>query len=184
MILPTSPDVNGRSKTRKEMGMRETPYTDRRKRTRAFTLVEMLAVVVIIFILTVGIVMVGRMVKKKMQINATEGRIQIIVSALEQYRDSEGTSGDFDFPAGNGNIANALGMMYEVPLCKKILAQIPEDFAEDRDMDGVIDTIYDSWGKDAPIEYYHRGKGNFPTIQSAGPDRDFKTADDILSDRL
>jgi len=50
-----------------------------------------------------------------------------------------------------------------------------------RPMVGLQEAV-DAWGK--PVNYVSQGAGNFPRLQSAGPDGVFGTADDVWSDGL
>ena len=150
-----------------------------RPRQSGFTFVEILVVVVIIMILVTGIITVASSVRKKAKINATKGIVQNLASALQEYKNYH--EANFNgFVTNNNTWIEAL---YEVPKCKKILNNIPNDHkANEKIANQIVDTIYDSW--DEPIEIISNGAGNFPTIRSFGPDKTRNTADDITSDTL
>ena len=133
-------------------------------------------------ILTTGIITVGAYVRKKAKIDETKSYINILTSALQEYKNYK--EANFPgYPAGNGdNMQNLFVKLNDVPNCRKILDKIPSEKLQDDDNNGVIDTVYDAWSN--PMEYVNTGSGNFPTIRSAGPDETFNTADDITSDTL
>ncbi len=136
-----------------------------------------MVVVVIIMILTVGILTVGAYVKKKAQIDETKNYIQILVSALQEYKNYH--EGNFSGFPGNWN--DFFTWLDEAPNCRKILDKIPPE-KRIVDGDGVIVAVRDAWGTE--MRYIDNDPGNFPTIRSAGPDKEFNNADDITSDKL
>ena len=154
------------------------------QRQSGFTFVEIMVVVVIILILTTGIITVGMYVRKNAQKDETRNYITILVSALQEYKNHYEAS--FNDPPINNEFPTNLEELDHVPKCRKILDKIPsdkkEDLLPDGSPNGIIDTVYDAW--DLPIKIIPNGAGNFPTIRSAGPDKEFNNADDITSDKL
>ena len=89
---------------------------------------------------------------------------------------------------------NSSEVMYwylnDVEACEKVLAQLPSGSKTNDNSNGI--TVYeepkplievvDSWGR--PLRYRTLGRGNFPSVDSAGPDGIFDTADDVLSSEL
>jgi prepilin-type N-terminal cleavage/methylation domain-containing protein len=163
---------------------RETMHRQSRDKFRGgFTFVEILVVVVIISIIVTGIIVVASSVLKKARVNATKGIIQNLASALQEYKNYH--EANFNgFVTNNNTWIEAL---YDVPKCKDILKNIPDDHKANEKMingeyNNTVDTIYDSW--DEPIEIESNGAGNFPTIRSLGPDKKRDTADDIINDTI
>ncbi len=99
------------------------------------------------------------------------------------------------------NIATMYNELSQNLKCRPMLEGLPQDCViplENCDWDGsgtiesiekTIVAIVDGWhaedeGNDIPLTYTNRGNGNFPVIRSAGKDRIFNTADDIISSEL
>ena len=89
---------------------------------------------------------------------------------------------------------NSSEVMYwylnDVAACAKVLARLPSGSKTNDNNNGI--TVYDeakplievvdSWGR--PLRYRTLGAGNFPSVDSAGSDGIFDTADDVLSSEL
>ena len=233
------------------------------RRWIGFTLVEMLVVLAIVILLASGLVTVGNYVRQNALVHTTEGTIQMVVLALQEYQQHQekgGASGDLMFPESpygeylvrgevgepwnDDNINDALDtipmddppgiatlyvlnedhltdkevkelsldeqndrlearvsveVMYwhlnQVPACQAVLDGLMDDARDN--MDGVNDhgdgvivkgepaslfEVMDAWGR--PLRYRTLGSGNFPRVDSAGPDGIFDTADDVLSSEL
>lgn len=162
--------------------MKTMQFSSRHCRQGGFTFVEILVVVVIISIIVTGIVVVGGAVREKARVNATKGLMQNLASALREYKNYR----EANFGGFNTNNNTWIETLYEVPECKKILNNIPNEHKDNLwplpVANEIVDTIYDSWGE--RIEIRSNGAGNFPTVLSRGPDKIFNTADDITSDKL
>ncbi len=141
----------------------------RTKKHSGFTMVEILLVVAIITILMTIMVKVSRSVRLNSQIKTTKANMQLLVSALQEYKDYKKV-----YPSGG--MSNAFRTMYAIPKCREILNRIPAKYRD-------TTTVYDAWKK--PLSYsYDNTSGNFPVIISAGPDKKLNNADDIRSDEL
>ena len=76
---------------------------------RAFTLVELLAVIAIIGILAAMLLPVGVLVKKTAYINKTKAEMELVKTAIERYRDTYGF-----YPPSNPNSALNNQLYYEL----------------------------------------------------------------------
>ncbi len=137
-----------------------------KSRKKGFTLVEVLVVIAILAIIGAGAVSVANNVVKKAKVNKTKAAIANIVSAVEEYYRETKTypASLYSDLAGN-------------PKTSVIIDKLDDEF---KNQDPSKESpLRDSWGK--TLHYLNRGNGNFPKITSAGPDKEFNTADDILS---
>lgn len=136
----------------------------------AFTLVEMLAVVLIIGILVTIIVGVAGSVIQKANLKKTVLTMQIIKNAISSYYEDTKT-----YPPGAPTLLLP-SVLNASPGAVRVLAGLPPDA---KDSSGTM--FLDGYG--APMRYYRSGgAGNFPYLVSAGADGTFDTADDIRSD--
>ena len=137
------------------------------KRCRSgFTLIEILVVIAILAIISAGAVSVANNVVKKAKINKTKAAIANLVSALEEYyRETK------SYPN------NLFADLTSHPKTSPIIDKLADDFKKSDDVNNP--PFIDSWSK--TMKYQNRGNGNFPKITSAGPDKVFDTADDIVS---
>ncbi len=144
---------------------------------RGFTLVEMLVVISIIAILVTIVVGVTHIVLARASAEETRTNMQVILQAIEAFRETDETN---DYPpstAGTPDDHNAklYKALKDNPAARKILGPLPDDAIRgDRFVDGFgMRMDYSSDG----------GVGGAPVLISAGADSDFGTAqDNIRSD--
>lgn len=145
------------------------------------TLVEILVVVAIIAMLATIVIGIASRINDQSKEKGLESTFTVLESALQEY--CEGTGKFPEQP--EKNFANALmhsEYLYReldlMPESRKILGRITESLVKNEY--GTIDTppeIYDPWG--IVIDYIYFAGDNFPELVSAGPDKNFGTADDI-----
>jgi len=105
--------------------------------------------------------------------------------ALEEYRENL-----IDFPLQQDpDFANAKAhsellfrKLQSIPASRDILRKINDRFIENMFDSGIapaMPEIYDAWG--TAIDYQYMDGWNFPLLISAGPDKQYGTADDITN---
>jgi len=137
-----------------------------------FTLMEMLAVILILAILLALVVGVSRYIIDKAAESETQAIQSIVIDAVILYKSKTGV-----LPADDGSCAVLMTKLAEVPECRKKVGELPPK----------------AWSKSgSPLnDGWHRamrfqqsgGIGGAPVLISAGSDGGFGTADDIRSDR-
>jgi len=106
--------------------------------------------------------------------NALANVFTLLKSALEEYYDFKG-----EFPAGMGG-QTLYAALDSVPASHEVLKRIDSVwlYPPGRQPGPSLPRIYDPWG--TPLSYrYVPSVDSFPEIVSAGPDKQFGTADDI-----
>ncbi|MHC4425236.1 MAG: type II secretion system protein [Planctomycetota bacterium] len=152
-----------------------------RKYEYGVTLTEMLIVVAVIAILATMVIGVATRIDTQAKEKGVESTFVLLEGALQEYYDYKG-----GFPVAmnadpNVNSEILYAELSSVPSSRKILEKISDSLIKHGVETGVIPPIpeiYDPWGmvldyRDDP------GRDTFPKLISAGPDRDFGTADDI-----
>ena len=149
------------------------PVRGSRKGRCAFTLVEMLVVVGIIAVLVTIVVGVSQIVIARAAVERTRVNMQVILQAIEAYRESEGA-----YPSATSNL---FVLLKGNTAAAKKLASLPGDAIKDV---GSGDCFVDGFGQ--PLDYSpDDGAGGTPLLESAGADGDPdppNTADNIRSD--
>ncbi|MHC4646657.1 MAG: type II secretion system protein [Planctomycetota bacterium] len=152
----------------------------------AVTLVEMLIVVAIISLLVGMVISIGTSIENTARQKGVRNLFAMLETALNEYREyrPDGT----DFPTaqpGDPNINSEIlyAALSSIPDCRKVLNEMNALLIDNRfaNPDPAADgpEIYDPWGT---VLYYLYGDGQtFPTLISAGPDRNFLTQDDITN---
>ena len=156
-----------------------------RKNKYGFTLLEMLIVMTLIAILASMVIGVASHIDARAKEDGVESMFVLLDSALQEYRQFTDK-----FPEQlEQNYANAAAhseyLYYElnsVPNSRSILEKINSSLIEDKYAAagapvGMGPEIYDPWG--TVMDYRYTPGENFPEMISAGPDKQFGTADDI-----
>jgi prepilin-type N-terminal cleavage/methylation domain-containing protein len=170
------------------------------KRQSGLTLLELLTAMALIVIM-VSMVLVATQVSwidtnKKL----TESTIALLDSALEDYREYNPYSGSANpllFPDPNDpallavdfsdpntrHSASLYSGLNLVPDAKKILEKIADSQITLIEATGgnKYPVFIDAWK--TPLDYRYVDGMNFPVIISAGPDKDFKTRNDNITNR-
>jgi prepilin-type N-terminal cleavage/methylation domain-containing protein len=166
------------------------------------TLIELMVSVLIVAILAAGLFAVGGYLDKQFKIKATEGTMQLLVTAIEQYHDfykefpyvNSTLTGSDEYPNNKyDNDGNDIERLYYkltlAPDAKKILDQINRKYIKSSDDDKNPEVV-DAWGENFRYIYEKKINTNFPEIISAGPDKKFGAddpngaADDISSKKM
>ncbi len=146
------------------------------------TLVELLIVIALIVILVSMVLIATNRSRLGSEEYLTRATIEMLDTALQEYYDYTD-----DFPVPNFLPETDFDSIYywhNASLCFQLNStqsskSVIEKIADSQKK--VIDkylVIVDAWG--TAFEYlYEKGVNTFPVIISAGPDRDFETADDI-----
>jgi hypothetical protein len=110
-----------------------------------------------------------------------ESTFALLEGALQEYHDYKG-----GFPVAmnaNPNVNSEIlyAELSSVPSSRKILEKISDSLVKHNIDTGTVPPvpeIYDPWGM--ALDYRHNPiRDTYPKLISAGPDRDFGTADDI-----
>jgi type II secretory pathway pseudopilin PulG len=159
----------------------------RLQRQYGLTLVEILIAVALMMILASIVLMVTERSYSYSEQKATEGEIAILDSALEEYHDFWGAFPDpnvlITIPANvTRHSASLYSQLIIVPESKKVLEQFADSHIKTVEVSGSSYLEFvDSWGIELDYEYI-TGM-NFPKITSAGPDKNFVTADDNITNK-
>jgi prepilin-type N-terminal cleavage/methylation domain-containing protein len=153
-----------------------------RKYKNGLSLIEMLVVVAVIAVLATMVIGVATHIDTQAKEKGIESVLTLLEGALQEYHEFTGS-----FPEQlEKNFVNAAAhseYLYQelssIPNSRKILETINNSLIENKY--GTAQTppeIHDPWG--TALDYrYVRAIDNFPELISAGPDRNFNTADDI-----
>ena len=177
-----------------------------------FTLVEVLVVITIITIIGLGAISVAQNVVEQSKVNKTETIMRTLNAAMDEYYRDTGKYPEVSTTDFGNSIGNLYEILNSNTKSSPFIQNLPSDcvisFLCDWDLDGsisnnsVILAICDGWyvsdepvdvlnispydteGGYEPMWYRNRGEGMYPQIISAGKDRIFNTADDIVSTEL
>ena len=153
----------------------------RKENKYGLTLVEILVAIAIIAILAAGLYSVGNYVETQAKIKLTESTIETLCTALEQYYDFYKSFPDLNasgYPVDCNGIERLYYKLGLAPDAKKIINQINPSLIKDVDNDKYPE-IVDAWETD--FRYSYNSGGNFPVIDSNGPDKKSGDDDDISS---
>lgn len=153
---------------------------------RAFTLVEMLVVIVILVIVVSLVVGVSRYVTEQSARTQTQDSQAMIITAIDAYFDVEKTYPEEDPEAAGGDGAtereqrshNLFDALSEVQPSREVIAGLPEDATGNGPETGRT-VFLDGW--DNAIDYdADGGVGGTPELISPGPDGDYATEEDNI----
>ena len=155
----------------------------RLKRQYGLTLIELLIAVALVVILVSMTLMVTNKSYSDADAKAAEGTIALLDSALQEYHDYYNyfpVYAAITDPALTSDEERRCAYLYRelnsVPDSRKIIERISDSYIRRR---GNFFIYIDSWG--TVLDYIYSSDMNFPLIVSAGPDRNFGTADDITN---
>ena len=146
------------------------PTTSAGARPRAFTLIEMLAVLMILSILVALAVGVGNYVMDKAKRQKTLDTQRVVMRAIDEYFTVVG-----GFPGDSADCSGLLTALQENPKTAQIIHRLPSSAISDG-------KIIDGYGN--AMQYLaNDGLGNRPLLESAGKDGDMgMTEDNVRSD--
>jgi len=154
-----------------------------RRYKHGLSLIEMLIVLGLIAILATMVIRVASRIDNQSKEKGIESVFALLEGALEEYKEFQG---DFpgqpvrDFTNAAAHSEYLYRELYSIPGSRKILEKISDSLIENKF--GTADSpaeIYDPWG--TALEYRYAPGDNFPELVSAGPDRVFGNADDIIN---
>lgn len=154
---------------------------------KAFTLIELLAVILVISILVAVVVGVATQVIRKSAEDSTKLYMQIIIKAVSVYHEEYGAYPDLD-PAGDDTARGAelYAKLWVTPRCRERLSPLPPEA-----MLAPGGNRYFVDGYQNTLRYHSRGLGGAPYLESCGGDGNFGSdaepeakEDNIRSDRL
>jgi prepilin-type N-terminal cleavage/methylation domain-containing protein len=141
-----------------------------RRCNNGLSLIEMLIAVAVIALLATMAIGIASRIESQTKEKALKGVFASLEGALQEYRDFTG-----DFPIGG-----LYDELRSVPASREILDRMEGSVMGDKLTVGQgrpARAIYDPWGM--PLIYEYRPGDTFPKLTSAGPDKEFRTADDI-----
>jgi len=144
-------------------------------RRGAFTLIELLAVMLILGVLLALIVSITPYIQNEAAVRKTKARLKIVGSALDVYFDAEGKYPDDRdpeepvpprmVPEPPLYIVQLMNILANHPKTRDIVGALPKDAWAGKDH-----SLLDGWGM--PVQYsWTGGMGNKPLLISGGPDR-------------
>jgi prepilin-type N-terminal cleavage/methylation domain-containing protein len=145
------------------------------------TLIEMLIVLAVLSLLVGLVLNVATGLHAQANEKLTRNTFGILETALQAYRDF---TGDFPRPASADPNANSEFLYQEldaIPGSRKVLENVGDRLIQDRYGPPGAPEIYDAWG--TVLDYIYLTGDTFPRLVSAGPDRDFSTTADNLTNR-
>jgi len=142
---------------------------------RAFTMVELLTVLLILGIVLALVVGIGPRIMKDAATAQTSSTQGVAMDAVQRYKELKGS-----YPADSGDTVSLMNALNDgsAPDVVKLLRTLSRD-----SWAGPNQPLRDGWGKE--MRYFAQGGlGGQPLLESAGPDRDFNlTADNVRSDK-
>ena len=154
-----------------------------RRHKQGLSLIEMLIVLGLIAILATMVISVASRIDNQSKEKGVVSIFAMLEGALEEYKEFQG---DFpgqpvkDFTSAAAHSEYLYAELNSIPGSRKILEKISGSLIENKF--GTADSpaeIYDPWS--TALEYRYAPGDNFPVLVSAGPDRVFGNADDIIN---
>jgi len=145
--------------------------------SRGFTLVELLAVMLILTILLALVVGASRMIFQDVEREETLGTMRVIMSAISQYYETSDPKA-YPYPDDSGGSKNDwVKMLASNAEARKQIAGLGKSVWDP----SKAAYFLDAWGNE--IRYYRSaGLGGAPGLRSGGPDGKLLTTDDVRSD--
>lgn len=160
-----------------------------RDANRGVTLIEMLIVVGVIAILASMIIAVASRVDNQGKERNLQATFLQLENALQEYYDNKGSFPDLfiirdrqtPYYDAYSDIAIIYDQLYSLPDSRKMLEKINTSFIKNNiNMNNALE-VYDPWG--TVLGYFYITGDNFPVITSAGPDKNFNTGTDNITNR-
>lgn len=139
--------------------------TNRNVRSGGFTLVELLAVMLILAILMTLVIGASKLIFSNVYIDETKGNMKVIMAAITQYREVKGK-----YPPSQATLVSEL---ITVPKARTLIGNLGENVWHPENKD----EFRDSWGN-AIVYSRTGGLAGTPGLTSAGPDGDIDTEED------
>jgi len=147
------------------------------------TLIEMVIVVTIIALLATIVLGIAASIQNQGNERLTENTFALLEGALQEYHDYTGGFPQYRVGAVLVERSETLyAELNRIPSSRKILEDIGGSLIQNDPLTADTPEIYDPWG--TVLDYrYEQGVATFPTLISAGPDRDFFTTADNITNR-
>ena len=156
-----------------------------RRYKHGLSLVEMMIVVGVIALLATMVIGIAGRIDTQAKEKGVESTFALLEGALDEYKEFEGVFPAQplkDFVNVSEHSEYLYGELYSIPSSRKILEKVGDSLIK-HDVDtGIVPPvpeIYDPW--ETPLDYRYVPGDNFPELVSAGPDKIFGTADDIMN---
>jgi len=164
-----------------------------KKDKTAVTLVEMLVVLAIISILAGMVITIGTSIEDSTREKGVRDLFAMLEIALQEYREYRG-----DFPSVadlpddlEGERGFRSEWLYAAlrsePASRKVLQEMSGTLIDNRFVNPYPayegPEIYDPWGTVLDYRYSSSSGQHFPTLESAGPDRNFDTPEDNITNK-
>lgn len=144
-------------------------------RKNGVTLVEMLVVLGVIMVLGGFVVALTHRMDNQSKEHAVANAFTQLSGALQEYYDFRGR-----FPVSiGGGTEFMVEELRTVPAARQVLEKLSPVLVKNVGGKADVPELYDPWGTE--LRYMYVPRDNFPELISAGPDRQFGTADDISS---
>ena len=145
--------------------MTRTSTTNRAAGSSGFTLVELLAVMLILAILMTLVIGASKLIFSDVYVEETKAHMKVIMAAIRVYRDAKG-----QYPSSQATLVSDLT---SVAKSRSLIGNLGENVWSPSNKDEFLD----AWGK--PIKYSPSGGlAGTPGLTSAGPDGDIATEED------
>jgi prepilin-type N-terminal cleavage/methylation domain-containing protein len=144
------------------------------------SLVEMLIVVGVIAVLASLVIGIAARIDNQSKERCLKTTLALLEEALREYYDYYKVFPDPNqqhSPSYPTHSAALYGQLYETPSSRKILDKISDSLIKNSPGTLEILQIHDPWG--TVLNYKYVPGNTFPELISAGPDKEFNSADDI-----
>jgi type II secretory pathway pseudopilin PulG len=142
------------------------------------TLIEIVIVVGIIMLLSTMIIKLTGRIDNKAKENELAGMITLLQTAMKEYHEYWNSFPDPNQPPYLTSSAALYGQLNSTPPCRSMIERLGESFVHNNPDAANMPQIYDPWG--TLLSYKYSPGDNFPRLTSAGPDKIFGTADDVI----
>jgi prepilin-type N-terminal cleavage/methylation domain-containing protein len=144
------------------------------------TLVEMLIVIGVVAVLASMVIGIAARIDNQSKERCLKAAFALLEEALQEYYDYYRAFPDPNQqhnPPYPTHSAALYGQLYETPSSRKILEQISDSLIKNTPGTLELLQIHDPWG--TVLDYKYVIGDTFPEMISAGPDKEFNSADDI-----
>jgi prepilin-type N-terminal cleavage/methylation domain-containing protein len=144
------------------------------------SLVEMLVVIGVVAVLASMVIGIAIRIDDQSKERCLKTTLALLEGALQEYYDYYKAFPDPNqqhTPSYPTHSAALYGQLYDTPSSRKILDQISDSLIKKSPGTLEILQIHDPWG--TVLDYKYVPGETFPELISAGPDKEFNSADDI-----
>ncbi len=149
------------------------------------TLIEILVVIAVIMILAGLTAGIGTTIDRYSKEKAVKATLSLLDAALEEYYDfKRGFPVAVDAAPPQGNCEIMYFALSSVPGSREVLDKVSDNVKKNLFNPGIVPAvyeIYDPWG--TVLNYTYNSGDSFPRLTSAGPDRNWATVADNITNR-